>query len=183
LTSWYYFKGLAVGASGQITKPFSEIIEVQAASELPPIGGYGSNRSAISDTVTLLALTSPILRLSGRKSMAHDEGETYSTLLQAPVEGLNVMDMVTADRVVARLVTDYQDSRSRAMDQADRHAFRESEASWYSCQSAHRSRRGRPVSQIQGSLAADSNLTPLIPTDSVSTGYYEVVLEGLTDGQ
>ena len=43
----FRFRGSAIGAGGHITVPFNEIIELQAASALPEIGGHGTARSWI----------------------------------------------------------------------------------------------------------------------------------------
>ncbi len=51
----------------------------------------------------------------------------------------------------------------------------------YQCDLHSESGRFTATIPVSG-LVADSQLTLLIPTDSVSTGYYEVVLEGLTNG-
>jgi hypothetical protein len=99
--SRFRFRGSAIGLAGRITYPFDDLIKVQAASALPDTGGYGSSRSTKFRYREILSFDLAHTEVIGRLS----SDDTYSTLCKATVEGLNVLEMVTADRIVANLVS------------------------------------------------------------------------------
>lgn len=93
--------GYAIGASGEISRPFSEVIEVQAASVLPRIGGYGSARSVAFKHREILQYDLAHTEVIGAPCDGQDGKQSHSTRVRSTIEGLNIMGMVTADRVVA----------------------------------------------------------------------------------
>jgi hypothetical protein len=98
----YTFHASALALGGQITRPFSDVLEAQAATSLPSTGGYSSARAEnfrYRDLITFDRAYSVVTGSSG-------EG-THETLVTSVVEGLNIMNMVTADRVVGRLTSSY----------------------------------------------------------------------------
>lgn len=107
----FRFKGQAVGVAGRITAPSCETIDVQASVALPDIGGYGTAE------VTSF-YDNKYVRFDRARSVVTgtcpaEEGDDddccakYSTLVRCTIEGLNVMDTVTADRVVANIVSEH----------------------------------------------------------------------------
>jgi hypothetical protein len=104
----FRFKGTAIGAGGRITTPFKEPIEVQAAAALPEIGGYGSARSSHFHHREFLRFDLAHSEVIGSRSDEDDEKAVFSTLIKSTVEGLNIMGMITADRIVANLVTSFK---------------------------------------------------------------------------
>jgi hypothetical protein len=103
----FRFKGNAIAAGGYISAPFHEIIEIQAASALPEIGGYGSATSVDFRYREILRFRRANSEVVGSKC-ACDHGEPhFATRVKATIEGLNIMDMVTADCVVANLAAQY----------------------------------------------------------------------------
>lgn len=109
MPSRFRFRGYAIGAAGRIDKPFSEIIEVQAASALPQIGGYGSARSAGFQYREILRFDLAHTEVTGAPCDCDDDDNepSYSTRINSTVEGLNILGMVTVDRVVATLASTY----------------------------------------------------------------------------
>lgn len=93
----YHAHGHAL--SGRIQRPFSEIVEAQAASSLPITGGHGS--AAVKDFSyrNLLSFKAANTHVSG----SDDAGGNHTSVVSICIEGLNVMDVVTADRIVARI--------------------------------------------------------------------------------
>jgi hypothetical protein len=90
---------------GQLKSPFTQPLEVQAASFLTNVGGYGSARVEnfrFKEIVSFKAGYSQVIGIE------REQGGTTirETLASAVVEGLNILDMVTADRVVARLTSE-----------------------------------------------------------------------------
>jgi hypothetical protein len=104
----YRFKGHAYAASGIITTPFREIIEVQAATNLADFGGFGSSRVSGFRHRDILRFEEAHSEVTGSRTHLDEPGETYSTLVRSTVEGVNILGMVTADKVVAHLVSTYR---------------------------------------------------------------------------
>jgi hypothetical protein len=105
LPTRFRHKGSAYGAAGTLTTPFNEIIPTQASSHLADIGGYGTAHSESFAHRNILRFDRAYTEVTGSKT--HPEGPTYSTLVKSTVEGLDIMGMLTADRVVANLVSTY----------------------------------------------------------------------------
>ena len=104
----FRFRGSAFGAAGQITRPFHEVIEVQAATTLPQIGGHGTARSVDFRHRHILRFDVAHTQVTGsRYGSERDDEAIYSTRVSSVIEGLNIADVITADRVVAMLVTTY----------------------------------------------------------------------------
>jgi len=106
----FRFKGTAIGASGYISVPFNEVIEVQAASALSEIGGHGSARSVDFRHREMVRFDLAYSEVVGSTCNCNenDGKPVFSTRVRAAVEGLNIMDMVTADRIVAHLVSTFE---------------------------------------------------------------------------
>lgn len=108
MPSRYRFHGSAFGAAGQVTRPFHEVIEVQAPSTLPQIGGHGTGHSVDFRHRHILRFDLAHTQVTGGQYRKEGETEdTYSTRVSSVVEGLNIADVITADRVVAMLVSTY----------------------------------------------------------------------------
>lgn len=124
----FRYHGAAHALSGQFWRPFQRVIEVQAPSSLPTIGGVGSSRVEdfrLDDFVSFKAGYTHVLggqnRVSGEgreqskhkdksRTQGREEGESkivHTTQVTATVEGLNILDVVTADRIVARLTSSH----------------------------------------------------------------------------
>ena len=98
--STFHYHACAHAFSGQFTRPFHDLIEVQAATALPIIGGHGNSRVSNFQFREFVAFKHGYTHVSG----AHQEDDdSNNTLVTATLEGLNVMDVLTADRIVARL--------------------------------------------------------------------------------
>jgi hypothetical protein len=110
LPSRFRFHAHAIGAGGRIRNPFQEIVEVQAASALPEIGGYGSGRVQDFKYREIIHFDHAHTEVTG-SSTGQDGGAVHNTLAKSTVEGLNIMGMVTADRVVANLVAAHPEGR------------------------------------------------------------------------
>jgi len=104
----FRFKGTAIGAGGHVSVPFNDVIEVQAVSALPEIGGYGSARSVDFSFRGILRFDLAYSEVVGSTCNDDDRNPVLSTRVNATVEGLNIMDMVTADRIVSHLVSTFK---------------------------------------------------------------------------
>lgn len=105
----FYFHANAHVLSGQLTRPIQHVIEVQAATSLPTIGGVGSARVDNFRFNEHVSFRAGYSHVSGSKKEEHDK-ISYTTMATAVVEGLNILDVVTADRIVARLSSSFDPS-------------------------------------------------------------------------
>jgi hypothetical protein len=96
----FRFHGDAIGAAGRITAPYDDVIPAQASAALPELGGVARAHAGRFEHRGIFRFEEARAELVGRR-----EGDAYETLIMAVVEGLNINEMVTADRLVARLVS------------------------------------------------------------------------------
>jgi hypothetical protein len=96
----YLYNAHGHALSGQILRPLQHLIDVQAAASLPSIGGHGKAHVDNFQFQDMFSFKAAYTYVSG----SHDEeSKSHTTLATSVVEGLNILDVVTADRVVARL--------------------------------------------------------------------------------
>jgi len=104
----FRFHGYAIGVAGRIDKPSPEVLEVQAATALPLIGGRASARSANFNHKGIIKFDSAYSEVTGadcRDENCEGPPTSHATHLRSVVEGLDILSIVTADRVVANLVS------------------------------------------------------------------------------
>ncbi len=112
----FHYHANAHVLSGRLTRPIQHVIEVQAATSLPTIGGVGSTRVENFRFNEHVSFKAGYSHISG--SEKEQDGEIiHTTLATSVVEGLNILDVVTADRIVARLSSSYHldDEESRIL--------------------------------------------------------------------
>ena len=90
---------------GQLRLPLVAEIKPQAFAYLPAEGGYFSQRAENFRTEEVISFRSGYTQVAGNRSTKPGEG--WSTLTTMAVEGLNVLEVLTADRVVGQIVTDH----------------------------------------------------------------------------
>ncbi|MBL0160006.1 MAG: hypothetical protein IPP47_23410 [Bryobacterales bacterium] len=108
MTSEFLYHAHAVGLSGRLTSPFAEILEAQAASAIGEAGGVSRSRVEnyrFREIISCKAAWSQVTGVESGKKPG-----TYSTLATSVIEGLNVLDMVTADRMVMRITSKHPGS-------------------------------------------------------------------------
>jgi hypothetical protein len=100
----FHFHASAFAYSGQFTRPVQHLIEVQAATALPTIGGHGNARVDNFRFNHFVSFKAGYTHVSGSE---HREGDKifHTTLVTSTIEGFNFLDVVTADRLVARLAS------------------------------------------------------------------------------
>jgi hypothetical protein len=103
----FLYHAYATGLAGQITQPFDHLIEVQAASALPQTGGYSSSRVENFVYREMISFQSATTQATGSFSPVE---KAHNTLVTATIEKLNILDQVTADRVVAHLTSKHPES-------------------------------------------------------------------------
>lgn len=98
------FHADASAFGGHIEQPFEKIIEAQAPLSLSPDGGYGSARADNFRVEGLFAFKSAYTQVSGIISRKRPG---WTTLVTSVIEGLNIAEILTADRVVAQIITEH----------------------------------------------------------------------------
>lgn len=100
----FLYHANAVALGGRITRPFCEVIESQASAVLPITGGYGTGRVERFRYRDLVSFD--VARSSVVGNESEEDGRTvHNSLATVTIEGLDVASVVTADAVVARLVS------------------------------------------------------------------------------
>jgi hypothetical protein len=102
-TFLYHAHGLALG--GTITQPFKAEIESHAATSLPIIGGFASAKMENYRLREIVSYRSAHSYVSGIQT---DDGT--HTVASCTIEGLNILDVITADAIVGRLSSKHADS-------------------------------------------------------------------------
>lgn len=98
-TFLYHAQGTAFG--GVMRRPFNEVIESTAATSLAQTGGFGSAVKENFNYRDIFTFRKASTQVSGSKG---PDG-SYNTLVTTIIEGLNINNMVTAERIVARIST------------------------------------------------------------------------------
>jgi len=91
----------ATALEGQLQLPLDQEIKPQAYAKLPDNGGYLSQQSADYRLEGVISYRSAYTQVAGNRGQKPGHG--FSTLSTSVVKGLNVLDVVTADRVVAQV--------------------------------------------------------------------------------
>ena len=99
--SVYFYQASAYGLAAEIERPVRQSFPTLAAVVLSDAGGTGSSgRVASFSAPPFISFNAAHSEVGGSFDDCHNMHTTYA---QATIEGLNIFDMVTADRVVARL--------------------------------------------------------------------------------
>ena len=114
----FHYDASAHALSGRFWRPFQRVIEVQAPSVLPSIGGIGNSRVDNFRLDDLVSFKAGYTHVVGSEMELKDaKGQSriaHTTQVTSTVEGLNILDVITADRIVARLssVQDAEDKEA-----------------------------------------------------------------------
>ena len=98
----FHFHALGHAFSARFHRPFECAVEAQAATSLPSIGGHASSHVLDFQAHHFVSFKHGHTDVSG-SWMDEDTVVTKSTAI---VEGLNLLDFITADRIVARLTAE-----------------------------------------------------------------------------
>jgi hypothetical protein len=96
--SQYIYSSSAYALAGEFYRPTRKSVSVQGGTVLGASGGYHSQRVGKYSADDLVSFESAQVEVGGSYDKCHDVQTTYFTSL---IEGLNIANMVTADRVVA----------------------------------------------------------------------------------
>ncbi len=98
----YRFNASATGLAGHITNPFQHVIESQAPSALSSVGGYSGARVPGFRFKEVISFRSAATQVIGDFS---EDTDSWDTVVTSTVEGLEILGVVQAERVVARIAT------------------------------------------------------------------------------
>jgi hypothetical protein len=100
----FYFQADANSLGGFIEKPVPRLIPSQASASLPPAGGHAAKSTESFRLDEIISCRSASTHVSGS---GHQKDGPWSAVVTSVVEGLNILDVLTAERVVGRLAVDY----------------------------------------------------------------------------
>ena len=101
----HHYHASATAISGHLKLPLVREIRPQALSSLPQEGGYFSERAESFSVEGVISFSSAYTQVSGNKSTK--DGQGWTTLTTTTIEGLNVLEVVTADRIVGQIITEH----------------------------------------------------------------------------
>jgi hypothetical protein len=100
----FYYHADANSLGGYIEEPLEAVIPDVSSISLPAAGGYVTHRSESLNFKEIVSCRSAYTRVAGR-SIAEDG--PWSTQVTAVVEGLNILEIVTADRIVSQISVEH----------------------------------------------------------------------------
>jgi hypothetical protein len=106
----YDYNADAYVLEADIQQPITNQVPQQALLSLPKEGGYLFKEVGPFKLQGVLSYTYGSTQVAGHRST---KGHGFTTLATSVIEGLNVLDVVTADRVVAQISTDNPDNEEQ----------------------------------------------------------------------
>ena len=91
--------------SGSLELPLVQAIKPQARVELPREGGYFSQRAENYRLEGVISFRTAYSQVAGNRSTKAGQG--WTTLTTTAIEGLNILDVLTADRIVGQTITEH----------------------------------------------------------------------------
>jgi hypothetical protein len=101
----HHYNAEATILSGHLQLPLVQQVKPQAYAKLPDEGGYISQRADNYRLESVISFRSAYTQVAGNRSTKPNQG--WTTLTTTAIEGLNVLDVVTADRVVGQIITEH----------------------------------------------------------------------------
>lgn len=102
---WHKFHAEAATLDGELKLPFAQRTCSHTASKLNENGGYITQHADRFHLGGVINFRSSYTHVGGNLDTKPHHG--WNTIATAVIEGLNVMEVVTADRVVAQISTDH----------------------------------------------------------------------------
>lgn len=101
----HHYHAEASTLEGELHLPFVQKVCSHTASRLNENGGYVTQHADRFHLGGVINFRSSYTHVGGNRDSKPDHG--WNTITTAAIEGLNVMEVVTADRVVAQISTDH----------------------------------------------------------------------------
>lgn len=102
----FYYNASASSLGGVLHTPIKRLIPTQASVSLPGVGGHAQQRAEAFHLDDVVSCSGTYTHVSGHQLI---EDGPVNVLITAVVEGLNILEVVTADRVVAQLSLEYRE--------------------------------------------------------------------------
>jgi hypothetical protein len=99
------YQSEATVLEGHLRLPLEQEIKPQAYVQLPEQGGYLAQRAENYRLESVISYRSAYTQVAGNRDVK--EGHGWATLTTSVVEGLNVLDVLTADRVVGQIAIEH----------------------------------------------------------------------------
>ncbi|MBL8173611.1 MAG: hypothetical protein JNK48_03020 [Bryobacterales bacterium] len=96
--SSYLYNAQACAIGGSIVRPVVQNINAPAVSVLTPAGGYQTSTMENYQLENIISIRKAVTQVSGSKGAG-----AYNSFASVEIEGLNIENEVTADRIVAKL--------------------------------------------------------------------------------
>jgi hypothetical protein len=101
----HHYHGEAFALIGNLSHPVAQEVKPIAFSKLAEEGGYLSQRLEKYRLEAVVSFQSAYTHVAG--NLEKKPGHGWNTLTTAVIEGFNVLDVVTADRIVAQIGTEH----------------------------------------------------------------------------
>jgi hypothetical protein len=101
----HHFHAEAKVLHAKLQRPLEQEVKPQAFVQVKPEGGYLSEHLKDFRVEGVISVKSAYTHVAGHKSLK--EGHGWTTLATSSIEGLNVLEVVTADRVVAQIIIEH----------------------------------------------------------------------------
>jgi len=103
-TKTFYFQSDAHSLGGSIDYPSPTAIPSQSHSSLPAVGGHVVASTGAFNHDSIVSCRAAYTRTTGREQQTDGP---WSTVVTSVIEGLNILEVVTAERVVAQMSIEY----------------------------------------------------------------------------
>ena len=111
----FYYHAHANALGGSLRQPLERLVSTPASVSLASAGGFSNSRVERFHVDGLISIEAAHVRVSGSEHVNHvrlSESETkevrsWRTITAATLEGLNVLEVLTADRIVAQVSVDH----------------------------------------------------------------------------
>lgn len=99
----FHYNAAGHALSGEFVRPIPCQIEAQASASLPLSGGHGSGQVENFGVAKLISMGKGYSHVSGSK----ESSGKYTSQCTVVIEKLNILDVLTADRLVARVTSEH----------------------------------------------------------------------------
>jgi hypothetical protein len=100
----FYFNASANALGGSLQTPHRRVVPSQASASLPAVGGHATARTETFNCDEIVSCRAAYTRLSGTQI---EEDGSWATLVSSVIEGVNILDAVKAERIVAQVSVEH----------------------------------------------------------------------------
>ena len=100
----FYFHAHASSLGGALETPHKKVVPSQASVALPAVGGHATARTEAFNCDEIVSCEAAYTRVTGGQV---EEDGSWATLVTSVVEGLNILDTVKVERIVAQVAVEH----------------------------------------------------------------------------